>query len=921
MIFLFYTFRNSSGSGEKRRVSFNKELYIRYRTTSEESSSSTLKDKNNQLKKNYNRCWTQKFVRSQRDDKFDKLINWSYRSPKITHKNISMKITKESLHAPNSYLDEVPQNKLEEVISNKIEGNKDNDLSTSDESYLEKNALCNWQKNAQNERVDLSKTGTYSETNNNISKEESVEKNVKYTMEEMLKKDQIEFSSNSKKISEEKNIQETLNDSAVSGDSSSDEEILQTRFPVQHDEDSNPESPATFAYTSDNENSLENDLETKKPSVVQAKTRESVDCKTNGINSEMNEYSWTKDPQEAATDRADYTLLDVDADNSNIETESSSYLQNSIANKNTGLNFDETKDKNEILLKEIEKTGKNEKILDQNAQERNDVSPDIVIEQFFNGSFDISVFKPEKNSTMIASDPMVSKQRHLMEDEHLSSKKKKYKGNILKNINNKEMHNVLDLSDETKQKKINNDNKPVVNSMIQLKRRILEKDTENSKKTRMITRKNKNKVTPIISDKLTLKTKSVSENKFSNSNNQYKRINNRSQCNDKEITILNNFDKAEENNKKNKTKSNTRRKNSHKNEEIFIDFSSIITPLKKSRNLRSSSLVASKKIKEIEKLENVYSAEEILIDSDGSCFDSNFKEIEDSFKNIFKDQKPPAKYKAENKLETDKSHQDIMDITSSEGLQICFEKQGRGKGKRTAGNKKKYENKIENVLDICHKTANCQLNMDNKTLERDFISDPYQPDFLMEENRDTTEKYLNNKKRKCNRRQGKSDKRTENKLLEYGKNIEKASTPTKGAKSIMNYGITTRSKKKTWEMLQKELLGETNDASFSNSIAKTVPLNNLSVGKQSMKDVDVYPSVTQTVSMMDKRNKYDGKYKIQDTENKYLQILTNNMQSNEIVSYKSKSIVEKTLATMERCTAGFITPKVSSYYIKFQHTI
>lgn len=920
MIFLFYTFRNSSGSGEKRRVSFNKELYIRYRTTSEESSSSTLKDKKNQLKKNYNRCWTQKFIRSQRDDRFDKLINWSYRSPNITHKNISMEITKESLHAPNSYLDEVPQNKLEEVISNKLEGNEDNDLSTSDGSYLEKNALCNWQKDAQNERVDLNKKGTYIETNNDISKEESVGKSVKYTMEEMLKKDQIEFSSNSKKISEEKNIQETLNDNAVSGDSSSDEEFLQTRFPVQHDEDdSNPESPASFACTSDNENSLENDLEKKKPSVVQAKARESVDCKTNGLNSEMNEYSWKKDPQETATDRADYSLLDVDANNSNIETENSSYLQNSTKNKSTNLNFDATKDENEIYLKEIEKTGKKEKILDQNAQKRNDISPDIVTEQFFNGSFDISVFKPEKNSTMIASDQRVLKQKHLMEDEHPPSKKTKYKENINKNVNNKELHKVLDLSGEAKHNKINNDNKPVNNSMIQL-RRTLEKDAENSKKTRMVTRKNKNELTRIISDKLTLKTKSVSENKFSNSNNQHKRVNIRSRCNDKEITILNNFDKAEEN-KKNKTKSNTRRKNSPKNEEIFKDFSSIITPLKKSRNLRNSSLVASKKIKEIEKLENVYSGEEILIDSDSSCFDSNFKEIEDSFKNIFKDQKPPAKYKAENKLETDKSHQDIMDITSSEGLQICFEKQGRGKGKRTAGNKKKCENKIENILDICHKTANCQLNMDNRTLESDFISDPYQPDFLMEENRDTTEKYLNNKKRKCNRRQGKRDTRAENKLLEYGKNIKKATTPTKGAKSIMNYGITTRSKKKTWEMLQKELLGETNDAPFSNSIEKTVPFNKLSVGKRSMKDVDVYPSVTQTVSMMDKRNKYDGKYEIQDTENKYLQILTNNMQSNEIVPYKSKSIVEKTLAKMERCTAGFITPKVSSYYIKFQHTI
>lgn len=919
MIFFFFTFRNSSGSGEKRRVSFNKELYIRYRTTSEESSGSTLKDKKNQLKKSYNRFWTQKFVRSQRDDKFDKLINWSYRSPKITHKNISMKITKESLHVPNTYLDEVPQNKLEEVINNKLlKENKDDDLCTSDESCPEKNALCNWQKDVQNERVDLRKTEKYIEINNDISNEESVDKNVKYTVEEMLKKDQIEFSPNSKKISDEKNIEETLNDSAVSGDSSSDEEILQTRYPVQDEECKSPESLASFACISDNESSLENDLEIKEPLAVQAETYESVDCKTNGLNSEMNEQLKKNDHQETATDRANYSVLSVDADNSNIETESSSYIQNSTINKkNTDLNFDETKYENEILDKKIAKTEKNEKTLDQNAQERNDISPDIIIEQFFNGSFDISIFKPETNSTMI-SDRMVAKQKPLMKDEHPPSKKKKYKGNVHKNINNKEVHNVLDHSGEAKHKELN-DNKPAADSMIQLKRKISEKQTENSKKAKMVTRKNKNNVTDIISDKLTLKTKSMSENKYSKANNQQKRINNRSQYNDKEITILNNFDMIEENSKKNKTKSNTRRK-PYKNEEIFRDFSNNITPLKKSRNLRNSSLVASKKIKEIEKLENAYNGEEILIDSDSSCFDSNLKEIEDSFKSIFKDQKPPPKYKAGNKLE-DKSHQDIMNITSLEGFQTCFEKQGKDKGKRTTRSNRKYENKIENIFDICHKTAKCQLKMDNRTLEENFTSDPYEPDFLIEEKRDTTEKYLNNKKRINNKRQSNSDKRTENKLLEYSKNIDKTTPSKKDTKHIMNYGITTRSKTKTWEMLQKELLGETNDVPFSNSVAKTVPSNKPPVGKHSMKDVDLYPAMIQTISMTDKRNKYDGNYKIQDTESKYLQTPANNMQSYEIVPYKSKSTVEKTVAAMERCTAGFITPKVSSYYIKLQHTI
>ena len=394
----FNTYRNSSRTGEKRRVSFNKELYIRYRTTSEESSSSTLKVKKNKIKANCNTHWTKRNVSSQQDEKFDKLLNkncsWSYRSPKIIYKGINMEVSDESNQSLNSFSDKIPQDKNETVLDNELpEENKYDYCSTSTKTDLKQSVQSSLQRDARNES-DWNKNQICTKADNEFSNEEFEYGNVN-------KEVQLQPLYSSNKEYNEQNINTIFNESAASNNSSSDEEVLQTRFPVQNEDECNsPRSSLSCTSISNKESITENYSEIKKPLIIHAKAHNkegTVDSEFNDSSSETNrqaekdqhqdvnkqieknELQDTKknaeknehhdlnkqaknherkdidkqaeenEGQKVTTDEAN--SLNVEADNSNIETESS-YRQNPIKIKNTDMNFGKIKNRSEISPEE-----------------------------------------------------------------------------------------------------------------------------------------------------------------------------------------------------------------------------------------------------------------------------------------------------------------------------------------------------------------------------------------------------------------------------------------------------------------------------------------------------------------------------------------------------------------------------------------
>lgn len=996
MFSISITYRNLSGSGGKKSVSFNKKLYIRYRTTSEESSNSTLKVRKKHKLKDHHTTPLKRFSKKDESDhQFDQLKNkcsWSYRSQKVKHRSKNMETNAES-EVENPYQVEALQNNSDTAENNGLFGKtNDSPLHVLDNSDLRNNALGTMSTSKHKPRnkfeTQISIFSKKSKFNNNA--EDSF---AESTLNSITSPDQIKDYEKERKISRYANVTETplsesvsnlttesdpnnvqndgykkerkklsyeidmeiphtetisnltsasgtnnvqskdkkrrkhstyqidietafaesiLNsitesdtnnikkvyEKAESCNSSTDEEVLQTRLSVQnkhltekeYDSDDCLFSPENIPRKG---SIPENDSTTKKisPIIIQATAYEN---KSSNFGRKINHEN--EKHKNSETIFSSVSSLSGEENNSN-EAECS-FMKESIDNIDCS-NPGSRKNKNEILQKSLLKTSFNKNSSALQSKELNNTSTDTLLQEFLDGSFDIRTYLPDTSS----------ERKKPEKDKHSLDKTQKRTGNSFgSNKYDRKRFGVFTTTKSVGQSNLNNVKSDILEksqtkATKRLKRKNSGKQTKDSKKpkitgtnsTKHICRLSEESEDPNIKLHSKLSNKPTKERKESFSSEE-------------SLAFLNNFDMNKD---KINTKTNTKSKyySNNKRPNKFL----CSTPIRRS-NKRNSSMIASRKIKAIEKMENAKNYENIDFQSSNSDLDSSIKIVEEIFMSNNVSKITPVK----NEYESDKfwSTNSPGLVTTFDSFQSYSARKTRTENKTDRSNKK-YKNTLEDSLDICNMMAESPLK-EESDITKYFGTNLSDNQFAFK--KEDKKKY--NAANECIKN-----------MLNIDKNATQNVPHKSNVESTVAYkGVVTRSKRKTWDMLEKELLGE-NDIIISDNESKTVILKEEKVvRKQNMKDADLYAvsnrSIKQTISKSPAENKYSMhmQYEIQNTESEFLEARTSsahsymnifkNTMSKEIVPSNSRNVlvIERAITAMDKCTEEFNRQKVSFYY-------